>query len=391
MKKSTWLLLFPMLLQATYWGMLKVALPILPHINTIFNIPEHFVHAMLSLSFILSGLSSIIWGTVTNGINNKRFIFNVMIVGILFMIALFFTQTFWVFFLLYVASCVLLNSFSVYSRAFPVLYLSSPDLIKRAFSFRLLGGFTAAFIAPLLSGFICHYYDWRYLFIIIIVWLVFVYFVALFIGNEEIKEKNKGHVSERKAMKMHLKNKNFLYYLIILCGGNGIAQSYVVSTPFWLENAYQIPMKDIGWYLFPLLLPGMLMPFVSTYLEKRLTERKKTTLYMSFFMVGGGLSFTFFLLETPPAWVWVIPGFFTNLGAVGLSPFITYNALASIDTFRNAGSTLLSIFSYLGGGAAIFLTLNIKIQNFYLEGIFLLIVIIMMGYFIRKTYVLQCQ
>ena len=49
-----YLIFIPMLLQASYWGMMKVALPILPSLPEIFNTSDHTVQMIVSLSFILS-------------------------------------------------------------------------------------------------------------------------------------------------------------------------------------------------------------------------------------------------------------------------------------------------------------------------------------------------
>lgn len=379
------ILFFPMLLQGTYWGMLKVALPVLPHLSNIFHTSSHFIHLMLSLSFILSGLSSIIWGPLTNGINNRQFIFHVMIVGVFFMITLSLVQSFLIFFILYIASCVLINSFSVYSRAFAVLYLPSPDSVKKSLSLRLFGGYTAAFLAPLMSGFICHYYDWRYSFYIVIFLLIFVYLVAWCIKDKKSSEERHSFLTDINAMKQHFKNKKFLYYLVILCCANGVTQSYLISTPFWLEDAYHVSMRDIGFYLFPLLFPGMRLPFLPAYIARHVSERKRTIMYVSVFIFAALLPFFLIQLEKPPAWVWVMPGFFAGIGGVGLTPFITYNGLAQLESSRHAGSTILSVFSYLSGGVAMYFTLKIRIEDFYLEGIFMVSIALLMCYMIKKT------
>lgn len=383
-KKQTYILFFPMMLQMGYWGMLKVALPILPHLDKIFNTSVVYITLMLALSFMLSGLSAIVWGPLLEHQTIKRVAFTVMCFGIITLTIVSLTQTFWIFFLFYIASCILISSLSVYSRAFPMLYLTDPEIIKKSILFRLCGGYTAAFFAPLLGGFIGEYYGWRYLFLVIIVWLILLYCLARRIGNVSCPGKKTGFILNIKQMREHLKNRNFVFYLIILSCGNAVTQSYVVSTPFWLETTYHIPVHEIAFYLFPLLFTGMRLPFLPSYIARKVSERNRTILYMTLFISGGLMPFILMQLVDAPAWVWVVPGVLAAMGVVGMSPYLSYHAMKQLDTSFNSASSLLSICSYLAGGIAMSMTLHITIPNFYMEGVFILCLATIMCYLFWK-------
>ncbi len=370
-----------MLLQIAYWGMLKVALPIFPHVHTLFHTSEHAIHYLLSLSFILSGLSAIVWGPFIEYKTNKYLIFMIGSLGTISLIILSFSESFWVFGLFYLISCILMNSLSVYSRAFPVLYTLEPTTAKKSLMLRLCGGYNAAFIAPLLGGFIAYYWGWHYIFLVIIFWLILLYCLSFFIENRAFEQEKKSTFwLNFKQMCLHLKNKNFVRHLVILCCGNAVTQSSVISMPFWLERAYSIPVHQIAFYLFPLLLPGMRLPLLPAYIAKKVSEKHRVMLYMTLFILGGILPFGIMSIHQPPPWIWVIPGVLTNTAVVSLSSFVSYNALVEIKSSHNSASSLLSISSYLSGGIAMLLTLRININDFYLEGIFISCLAIVMCY-----------
>ena len=185
-------------------------------------------------------------------------------------------------------------------------------------------------------------------------------------------------------MGIDLKNKNFVFYLIILSCGNAVTQSYVVSIPFWLEAAYHIPVTEIALYLFPILYTGMRLPFLPSYIAKKVSERNRTILYMTLFVLGGLTPFILMQLDNAPAWVWIVPGVLSAMGVVGMSPYLSYNAMKQLGNSYNSASSLLSICSYVSGGTAILITLRITIPSFYWEGIFILCLAMIMCYLFWK-------
>jgi len=363
-----------MFLQISYWGMMKVALPVLPRLHLIFNAPERLVHLMISLSFILAGLSAMIWGPIIDRLRLKVFILITVILTISALINATLATYFWDFAIFYIASCILVTSHSVYSRSFPLLYLTDASEIKKSLSFRLMGGFGAAFMAPFIGGLISERYGWRYTFVFIILWLLFLLIISYYIGQDNVAETKISKFSDNiKQTFGHLKNNNFRRYLIILGCGNAVSQSYIVSIPFWLSRTYHVPSSSIALYLLPLLLPGMLLPLCASYLIHYIKEEKLILGYLVVFILSGILPFLLMLISLPPAWIWLVPGVLANLSMVGLAPILTYDSLTTIKSHRSTASGLLSTSSYLFGGGAMYVTLFIELKVFYLEGSFILL------------------
>lgn len=361
------------MLQAIYWGMMKVALPVLPQLHKIFNVSEHQVHSVVSLSFILAGLSAVLWGAIIDRLKLKTFILSTVFLLILSLIITTLTNYFWIFALFYILSCLIATSYSVYSRSFPLLYFKNELLIKKSLSWRLIGGFSAAFLAPFIGGLISDHYGWHYTFIVIILWVLFIQiFVHFAIKDIPLLESHDSFISSIKQTLLHLKNRNFRRFLIILGCGNAISQSYIISIPFWLDKAYHIPIGNVAFYLFPLLFPGVVIPLISVHVMHRLEDKKIILFYFGLFILSGVLATCLGLIRLPlPAWIWVIPGVFANISMVGLGPRLAYYSLLNVTTNRNLASGLLSTFSYLFGGCGMYITLFIKLKTFYWEGGFI--------------------
>lgn len=377
MKKLNYLIILPTLLQACYWGMMKVALPILPKLHIIMGVSEHQIHLILSLSFILSGLANIVWGHILDRLSFRFFIISTFLLctGTLFLTAT--AKNFWVFSIFYLFSCVILTSYSVYSRAFPGIYFTDPKAIKTSLSFRLVGGFSAAFIAPFIGGIISSFFGWRYTFVVIIFWLFLIQIISSYFKFDKSFNPNNqavNAVSILKIMRKQLKNKNFLKNLLILCCSYAVTQSYIISIPFWLDKYYSIPVHQVAFYLFPLLLPGMVVPLISSYLLKYFSQENLLKFYFILFASSGVLALLIWKLNFSTPWVWVIPGVFANIATVAMAPVINYRAIETITEYKSTASGLLGTCSYIFGGCAMYFTMFITLKTFYFEGVFILFI-----------------
>ncbi|MCP4473732.1 MAG: hypothetical protein GY821_04035 [Gammaproteobacteria bacterium] len=135
LKKSS-LVYFPMLIIAAYWGVFKVALPILPILSTAFHSPEHSFQYILSLAFILSGLSPIIWGAIIDSIRIRAFIITATISSIIFLLLVACSTNIILFGIFYIMGCIMINGLLGCARMLPFLYLKEEVYMKRALSLR---------------------------------------------------------------------------------------------------------------------------------------------------------------------------------------------------------------------------------------------------------------
>ncbi|ODN41820.1 hypothetical protein BGC07_01040 [Piscirickettsia litoralis] len=366
---------------------MKVALPVLPDLLKAFDTSGMVIHQLISLSFILSGLSSLIWGVVIDRLEMKRFLVYITAIGIIVLSSVALASNIWFWGITYIISSVIVGGFLVCSRSFVMLYLQDDLQIKKSLSMLMVGGYSSAFLTPFISGWLGAWIGWNYAFLVIPAWLIVLFFIFIQLqGQPDHQHKTKTFLDNTKQMWGHLKNKRFRTCLLIIGGFASVAQSYYIAIAFWLLPAYHVSIQYIAFYLLPILLPGMVMPFFHTAVHKRFSESKLITFYVSLFILAGVLSFVFMLVPNPSSWLWVIPGVLASIAIVGVLPIISFHALQSVKGHYSAASGLISIASYSSGGIGIYLTSFITLESFYREGLFILIIAACMIALIRSLY-----
>ncbi|MCP3679516.1 MAG: MFS transporter [Gammaproteobacteria bacterium] len=163
-------------------------MPILPILSTAFHSPEHSFQYILSLAFILSGLSPIIRGAIIDGIRIRAFIITATISSIIFLLLVACSTNIILFGIFYIMGCIMINGLLGCARMLPFLYLKEEVYIKRALSLMMLGGYSAAFFAPFIGGWVYHLFNWREVFFVVPIWLLAILLLALSIVKLEVRQ-----------------------------------------------------------------------------------------------------------------------------------------------------------------------------------------------------------
>ncbi len=383
-----YLVLMPMMLQAAYWGILKVALPILPSLPKIFDTSDHALQLIVALSFILSGLSPLFWGPLIDSMKFRRFILLSIMVGIALLIVTSTASDIYIFGVFYILGCIVACALTLCARSFPFIYFKDEDQIKKSMSLLIFGGYTGAFLSPYISGWVSAAFGWRYAFSVIVVWMFLIFLMVRMLKEDDPVGDKRHFLSNIKNMFQHFKRLSFRKSLLLFAVVNAIGQSYIISIPFWLSRVHDIPPQNIANYLFPLLLPGMVLPFFSAYLSRRFFDKFLMCVYIFIFMAAGVLCFVLYLITNVPLWAWVIPGVLVNITCVGIFPILSFNMFQNIKQNISAASGLVSLVCYTAGGIGMYISIYIGLDTFYLEGAFILL----MGavfYFVMRTMFLS--
>ncbi|QGP54664.1 multidrug resistance protein D [Piscirickettsia salmonis] len=385
--KAGFLVYIPMFLIMTYWGYIKVALPVLPNLLQAFNTSGMVIHQLISLSFILAGLSSIIWGVVIDRLEMQRFLVYITVIGILVLSSVAFTHNIYWWGMTYILSSIIVGGFLVCSRSFVMLYLQNDLQIKKSLSMLMVGGYSSAFLVPFISGWLGSWLSWRYAFLVIPVWLIVLFIIFSQLHSQpEHQQTTKTLRDNIQQMISHLKNKRFRTCLLIIAGCSAVAQSYYIAIAFWLLPAYHVSVQHVAFYLFPILLPGIIMPFFGSAIQQRFSELSIIAFYVALLILAGVLSIGLMWVPHPSSWLWVIPGVLASLTIVGMLPIISFHALQSVTGHYSAASGLIAIAAYSSAGVGIFITSFIRLQDFYKEGVFMLIIALWVIMLLKKIY-----
>ena len=381
------LLLMPMLYAASYWGMMKLVLPILPTLHHIFNTHKQHVYLSISLAYSVAGLSSLFWGLILDKYNYKNVIPFVTLSSVILLFFCSLAPNILIFSLIFISCCSLSNIFTVFSRWYPTHYLNNPSLIHQALSKRLVGGYSAAFITPLLSGFILEYIGWRYVFSIMITWFLIVLYIQHMVNKLTPKIEAPFHDKpfSLSAFSYCLSNKRFLTSTVSYAITQLTTSSYLISLPFWLDSLYNIKAKWIAWYLLPILMPCATIPLAAPTLYKQYSPSILAK-YTIFLLIIAGLSFFFIASnKQSPSLLYIFPGMLITSSTAILSSRLTSQALSSINQYHGTASGLLSSIPYVAGGLGAYIVLSITHIAIIYEAAYLLIISILLFFFLKKS------
>ncbi len=378
--KKTSLVYFPMLIIAAYWGVFKVALPILPALSKTFHVPAQSFQYILSLAFISSGLSPILWGAIIDSIKIKSFIITATVASIIILLLVPFSKNILLFGILYVMGCTVINGLLGCARILPLLYLKEEVYMKRALSLMMFGGYSAAFFAPFVGGWVYHLINWQAVFFVVPIWLLLILLLAVQLDSISQPLGRTTVLDNIKQLVFHLRNKKFLNSLLIQACYGGVVQSYYIAVPFWIIPAYHISPKNVAYYLFPMFFPGMIAPLIFNIEKRFFSDRTIVKFSILLFLLASIIPFLFLFVKGN-GWLGVAPAVLMTVGVVGLFPIISFNALDAIEKQHNAASSLFSIMTYSSGGIGIYITSFIDVKRFYLEGVFILVISLLMVFF----------
>ncbi|MEM9242626.1 MAG: MFS transporter [Pseudomonadota bacterium] len=373
-QKTTILLYIPALLIGSYWGYVKVALPVVPSLTQVFSIPESTIHRILSLAFFLSGLSGLIWGAIIDYMYIKRFIIMITLLGMIILSISAVSNHFLLWSTCYVFGAILLSGLLVCSRSFVMLYLEKDNHIKKAFSIMVFGAYLSAFLAPFISGWTTTLLNWHYAFLVIPIMLLILLILSLRLGPQLKAPVGSLNIVNNISYMLHCVNEKTIRKLLIMCSATAaILQSYYIAIPFWLVSQYHIKAHNLAYYLLAMLTPGLLTPLIMPMLMEKFSE-KTLCVYSAISLILAGLLASIFSVSRHlPSWIWLTPGILISLGTVILLPIVSLHIMKRSEGRYSIASSLLSVVSYVSGGIGIYITSYITLHTFYREAIFIVL------------------
>ncbi len=388
--KRIYNIIVPLLFGASYWGMMKIILPILPHFPTIFNTSSQSIHIMISLAYSISGITGLAWGFVIDSFRPLKVVVVITVLCVITLIFISISKTLISFSLFFIACCSMMNFFSVYSRWYPTAVFTNKDDVTNALSKRHLGGYSAAFLFPFMAGWVAYHFDWQYIFIIVVVWIVIVLCYQCLITHGKSFHTNQDHesptVSSNKLQIVYicLSNKGFLMNSLALCCVALVFQGYVVSLPFWLTKMHQSPVNIIALYLLPIFAPGIIFPLLYKQINARFSQSTLSMFCSGLFVFSGIFYLVLCSFSHVVSWLWVVPCAVITLCYTAVSPILSYNAITAIPQHKGFSAGVLSFISYLAGGLGIFITLTISAASFYVEGFYLIFMAMLFFFLLLK-------
>jgi len=372
--KNKKLILTPMLLMSTYWLLIGIAIPIFPHLSDVFHVSLNVIHVIASIALMVSGISPFVWGMMTDKIKFKRFLVMMTMIAIIMLFLTAIATNIWFFATTFILGCTILGSFIVFGRSFPVLYLDHEADIKKAFFFIIFGCYTITMMAPLLAGQINKILGWRFVFLVLPLWLI-VLLLLFIISLPQLR-----HVSIQRQWYQDigqcLTNKVFLGNTLIAFFTTLIMGSYCIAFPFWMTSVYHISPTKISYYLLPILLPGAILPLLANYIQKYYPDSVIFRYYILLSLAAASLAVSFIFLSHLSLWLWTIPGILTTAAGVYMIPMTCCRALTSMTHHYNTASGLFSVNVYFSGGIGVYITSFVTLPTFYRFGILILLTVI---------------
>ncbi|MBK2124077.1 MFS transporter [Fangia hongkongensis] len=371
-RQINFLLMVPGILMATYWGIVKVGLPILPELSQHLQASDQQIQQVFSYAFFLSGVFPIIWGPIIDYYGFRRFS---LVGGALFIVLgiyLSIASSFYLFSLAFIACCVLASAFVVIARTFPVVYFFDEKAnVKRALSFAMVGGYSSAWLAPLISGYIAEYAYWPLVFYIMPVMMLIALCILLRVPEPKILPEKRHLLSSIRYMGMHLKLPSFRRHVLILASFGAFGQSIVIAIPFWLISAYHLSSSIVAYLLLPMLIPGVLSPLINQFVSK-LSYKVALILNVILFSSAGIIAVILPFFNDLSMWWWVVPGVIVNISTVVAYPLSGVLGYRDITSNHSSASAILSLSLYACAGVIIYICSYIELHQFYLYGILML-------------------
>ncbi len=209
-------------------------------------------------------------------------------------------------------------------------------------------------IAPILGGYLQHFFGWRSVFVFLCVYGAILWFVVVCLFQEtkaSISSKKISLVSILDNFMLLLRSKTFVgYTLCAVCAYGGFMAFYTLG-PFLLAHAGIGPI-GIGW-LVALLDVGIIVGSIINIIFVQKVGINKMMFVGTFLMLIAGLSMlTADLLHFVNTAEIMIPAFTFALGAILLMCNAFSGAMTPFPEASGAAGGLLGGFQMLGGAVA---------------------------------------
>ena len=352
MKKSVAFFLYLLLLSCLGQLASDIYLPAMPAIRGVFDTTAHYVQLSLSLFMFGYAISHLVYGPISDGVGRKMPLIIGTILCIVGTIICQFSHD---------IQSLIIGRFiqGTGAGASATLFRSilrdiySGDKLAKIGSILAISRVIILASAPLMGGYILHYFGWRACFDFILIYALFCLVASIFMLKETNQHKSHEHIRIKQMIKnsrMLLTNGIFMgnSFCVMLAFGGILA--WVTSLPFLLQDVVGLTPVEFGWVA---AIAGLFF-IIGGLINALLVE--KTGLYfmlkvgLVIMLLGGFAMLAFGLTSTINAWVIMIPVIIYIIG----SSMIFANAYAgAFHPFPTIAGTAGAIFGFLQilGGA----------------------------------------
>jgi MFS transporter, DHA1 family, multidrug resistance protein len=343
----------PAVLFATYWGMVKVGLPVYPHLHALLGAQEHTIKLLVSLGFTCAGVAPLLWGPLSDVIGLRRTTLLLVILNVAAVALIVFAPGTTTFGIGLLAGCFVASGLISLGRVVPAVYLTDQTAIRNSFSIAIAGGSLAAFLAPLFSGWVFDAMGWRAAFGVMLAWLVVAFvLVWVFLPRDQRGEKRGDPLIVVRGIRAF--SKDPLFWTEIGLGGLpiGLISAFLITSPFWLITGLHVGTGDFAYYLVAPLAALAGSSFLAQHLVKIISGHAVMLLSIGAALLAAGW---FWLLEfelsaSPIAWT--VPGVLIGIVGGGSYAIVQPDLIQRTKQYGGMTSAMIVVVAY--GSTSVF-------------------------------------
>jgi len=238
------------------------------------------------------------------------------------------------------------------SRAMLRDVIHDKKTIAKVVSMQSMAWSTVPLIAPVIGGYLEHWFYWRANFIVLLVLGVFAFLFSLIKFKETRLPENRNLFHPVKLLKTYcflLKRFNLVGYMLIIALQYGAIMTILQIAPFIFQTELGYSAYAYGWLIL-LLGMGSLIGSFSNKIISQHFELKTIILWASIVSVSMAMLMNVFAIKWFNAWVIIIPIFVLRIaGGLIYSNCIT-EGLAQLPEHSGSISSLYSIVISSGAG-----------------------------------------
>ena len=315
-------------------------LPTLPSVAVYLNASKYDIQLTLPILLLGCCVSFIYSGPLSDFFGSKKILILQNIVYLLGLIITFFSHTIFVFLL----GIFIQGLGAYYSLAVKYINESFREDPVKFFTIISFFGYVMAPISTTISGYLNHYFGWKYSFGVVIL-TSFVILIFLFFINEP-KDRVLTKLDKREYMltfAILIKNKNYVRF-VIACSGISSAMYvfYTLSSYVFIVD-FHLTSKQFGLLMFLPFL-GCLMGSVGLMVLSKYIKSHVKIIYIGFSIsiVGAGLIIIFSYLNSSPV-VMMISVAIIMIGTPLVLNIGRYGAMSINVTIAGASASLFAI------------------------------------------------
>lgn len=316
-----------------------VYLPSLPFIVEELSTTKELVQLTLAAYLLSFGISQIYYGPLSEKIGRKK----TVLYGLIFMmvgsVICIFSPNIYTLILGRFLEGMGIGAGSAVFRAILRDTYHGDDLSQKG-SYIAIGNSFCMSAAPVLGGYIQYYLDWRYNFVFIAIYTIFIILMVYFFLKETHKSFNPHAVKVSNLIEKYVslvKSPIFMGYVgCATCTFGGLS-AYLTQSPFLFQNVLKLSSVEYGWLAIFISIGLCLGGVTNSFLVKKV-GRHQLLKIGTFFQITSGI-------------VMLVPAFFGSFNVpVIMIPMLIYMFGAAL-VFTNSFAGAFHFFSKIAGFA----------------------------------------